>query len=164
MAEALATLSLIECRRGRFAEAERLAGDGLALLATAAGSATRARLRHHAGMASCLAGRLEAGRRLLVESLDERRRLLGESHPETIESTASLGTLHLIAGESDLAVSLYRKVLAQAESTHGPDHIRVADYAVNLAVALRNARGREARIEAMGLLERSRRIRRMSVG
>ncbi len=159
--EVLATLSLIECRRGRFTDASSLACAGLDALACASCGEhpVRARLLHNHGMALCMAGDLDPACSLLAQSLSERRRLLGHAHPETIEGIASLAALHLVRGDIGAALELYREAMGLAERALGKDHILVADCAVGLAFACRKLGSWDAKADALDLLERSRRIR-----
>jgi tetratricopeptide (TPR) repeat protein len=160
--EVLATLSLVECRRGMFADASRLARRGLHALARASrmDHPVRARLLHHHGVARYMAGNVVLAARLLAQSLSERRRLLGHGHPETIEGMASVAALHLVQGAFASAYETYLEAMALAEKSLGEDHVLVADCAVGLAFAIQRLGGREAKARATDLLERSRRIRR----
>jgi tetratricopeptide (TPR) repeat protein len=162
-AEALATLSEVEWRLYRFATAHAVACEGLDAFARTSleqGHPIRARLLHHLGMALCLDGKLDASLPLLEESLGERRRLLGDDHPESIEGRASLATLWLVRGDFHAAADLFREALELAEERLGPDHFIVADSAVGLAVALLQFGCLRADSEAHDLLARNRRIRR----
>lgn len=164
-ADALATLSLIDCWRGEYEGASQLAREGLHVLARSAGPERTertifARLLHHDGMALGMRGQADAALPLLEESLAEHERVLGHGHPETVDCMTSLGTLCLVRGDVLRATNLYREAITLAERALGEDHYLVADCAVGLAFACRNFGTLEASLEAIALLERSRVIRR----
>ncbi len=109
-AKALCSMSLIQMRRGELERAASSAQQAIKMLDNAgvAADPIRARAIHNLGIALGQSGNLEAARPLLEQSLEQRRALLGERHHETIESFASLGTLHFVARDYRGAEALQR--------------------------------------------------------
>ncbi len=58
------------------------------------------------------------------QALAERRRVLGEDHPDTIESVANLGVYLLALGRTDEASPYYREALDTSRRVWGNDHPR----------------------------------------
>jgi eukaryotic-like serine/threonine-protein kinase len=87
-------------------------------------------------------------RRLMEASLDVRRPVLGEEHPEVAASMLLLG--QALYGEGDYrgAESLYRRSLEARRRLYGPDHPVVARSLNVLARALRQ-QGRYAEAESL---------------
>ena len=63
---------------------------------------------------------------LLEKSLELRRRVFGEEHPEVAESQEALGVLAQILGDLDRAEALHRQALATRRKLLGPDDPAVA--------------------------------------
>lgn len=70
-------------------------------------------------------GMFPAALPLLQESVDTRRRLLGEGHPRTIRALSSLAWLQTDMGLYEEAVAAYRSVLEGWQRLHGEDHSEV---------------------------------------
>jgi len=54
--------------------------------------------------------------------LEERRRVLGDDHPDTLTSRDTLAMLTARSGRRAEARDLYRQVLADRSRVLGPDH------------------------------------------
>lgn len=111
-----------------------------------------------------MSGDLDASRPLLEQALEGRRRVLGERHPETVESYASLGTLCFVAGDHDGAIELQRAALELAPAAFGAQHLEVAQRAADLAGSYKMLRTPEAAEKALPLLEQAHAIRAARLG
>jgi tetratricopeptide (TPR) repeat protein len=165
-AKALCSISLIKMRRGELERAAGSARQAIAMLDDAGVTAhpIRARATHNLGMALGDSGDLQAARPLLEQSLEQRQALLGERHLETIESLASLGTLHFVARDYRGAEALQRKALELAERALGADHLEVARRAADLALSYKHMQTPEAAQLALPLLEKVHDIRAKHLG
>lgn len=101
----------------------------------------RARLLMMLGRLHANLGELEPAGKLAAESLAERRRLLGNDHPDVAEALNILGTAQQENGELDAAERSFREALAIREQRLGADHADTAESLNNLAVLLSSRRG-----------------------
>jgi tetratricopeptide (TPR) repeat protein len=62
-----------------------------------------------------------------------RVRALGDSHPEVADSAATLGVLHLAAGNVERSLEWHRRSHALWSSVYGPNHPQVAMALSNIA-------------------------------
>jgi tetratricopeptide (TPR) repeat protein len=92
-------------------------------------------------------------------TLELQRRVLGEKHPETLQSMNQLALLYLRQGSYEQAEPLFTKVLEAQRSALGEEHVDTMDTMNNLAVLYRY-QGRYAPAEALStkVLEVSRRV------
>lgn len=151
VAMALDALGQVRLARGDFAGAEPLLRDALALLPAEPGSPThpeRFRVLHDLGRAVGRSGRVAEAEPLLVESLEGRRHAFGLEHPETVESLASLATLHSVARAPERAEPLGRQALELTRKVLGPTHPSVSDRLIDRTLVL-NALGRAPEAEPL---------------
>ena len=87
---------------------------------------------------------------LLKESLEARRRLLGEEDPGTLSAAHDMALLLDQAGRSEEAEALNRKVLEARTRALGPDHLDTLKSMNNLATSY----GRQERFEEAESLHR----------
>ena len=87
---------------------------------------------------------------LLKESLETRRRLLGEEHPDTLSVAQDMASLLDLAGHYPEAEALNRQVLEARTRTLGPDHPDT----LTTMNALANNYGRQRRYEDAEKLHR----------
>ena len=87
---------------------------------------------------------------LLAESLDARRRLLGEEHPETLRVAFDMAILLDLAGRRKEAEALNRQVLEARTRVLGPDHPET----LRSMNALANSYGRQQRYKEAEALHR----------
>ncbi|MFD6726017.1 tetratricopeptide repeat protein, partial [Streptomyces sp. NPDC060131] len=87
-------------------------------------------------------------RRMDEDTLERRRRILGEEHPDTLDSAHSLAvTLHALGQPTD-AHRMHEDTLDRRRRTLGEDHPDTLDSAHSLAVAL-HALGQDADARSM---------------
>ena len=67
-------------------------------------------------------GKLEEARKLKEQVLENRRRVLGDEHPDTLNSMNSLGWLFLQQGKLEEARKLYEEVLENRRRVLGDEH------------------------------------------
>jgi serine/threonine-protein kinase len=115
----------------------------------------RARLLMMLGRLNANLGELEPAAKLAAESLAERRRLLGNQHPDVAEALNILGTAQQENGELDVAERAFREALAIRESQLGGDHPDTAESLNNLAVLLSSRRNPGDLDEAVALGNRA---------
>jgi serine/threonine protein kinase len=83
---------------------------------------TLARLQDALGWAFSGLGETNRAVAQLERSFQTRTDLLGDAHPDTLQSLAHLGTVYRSAGRFDKAVPLLEKALAGRRLVLGPDH------------------------------------------
>jgi tetratricopeptide (TPR) repeat protein len=98
---------------------------------------------------------------LLERTLEMRKRLLGEEHPDTSVSMNNLGRLYRTLGKYDLTEALYRKTLEIRRRVFGEEHQSTA-IAMNNLGFLYYSQGKYK--EAEPLYARSLEIRRRLMG
>jgi hypothetical protein len=82
-------------------------------------------------------GELQAARELCEDTLARRRRVLGEDHPDTLNSANNLAVDLRGLGEYQAARELDEDTLARRRRVLGEDHPDTLNSANNLAVDLR---------------------------
>ncbi|WP_147307587.1 serine/threonine-protein kinase [Wenzhouxiangella sediminis] len=70
------------------------------------------------------------------EALAVRREMLGDQHPDTLESVNRMGQQLMAEGSHDEALAQYRKALAGLEALHGPKHPETLTALSNAGIAL----------------------------
>jgi tetratricopeptide (TPR) repeat protein len=70
------------------------------------------------------------------QTLDQRRRVLGEEHPDTLLSLANLGAYVSALGKFDEAEHIHRDVLEKSRRVRGNDHPETLDCVANLGCLL----------------------------
>jgi tetratricopeptide (TPR) repeat protein/tRNA A-37 threonylcarbamoyl transferase component Bud32 len=83
-------------------------------------------------------GLYDAAEPLLEESLEARRRLLGEDHPDVLASLVHRAELHHSKGELEPAEQLYREALEKRRRLHGSRHAETAASLNSLGVFLKD--------------------------
>jgi tetratricopeptide (TPR) repeat protein len=76
---------------------------------------------------------------LYEQVLTDRRRVLGDDHPETLDSRHNLAVAYRSAGRLDVAISLQEQVLADQRRVLGDDHPDTLIAGNQLAIAYRLA-------------------------
>jgi eukaryotic-like serine/threonine-protein kinase len=66
-------------------------------------------------------------------ALEIRRRVLGEDHPDTLDTMNKLALAYKVAGKLDLALPLYQQTLTKRTAGLGPDHADTLTSMNNLA-------------------------------
>src|SRR6185295_15190619 len=74
--------------------------------------------------------------RILLTTLEEKRRQLGEDHYQVGFSLRALGQLRMAQGRDREAETLFRRALDLSERNSGPSHFRNAEVMGDLAGAL----------------------------
>ncbi len=94
------------------------------------------------------------------KALEMRRRVLGDSHPNTLDSVTNVGAMLRLLGKHVEAEQKLRDAVESSGKTLGGDHSSTLSAMNSLAVLL-SAQGRHAEAEALHreILERHRRIR-----
>ncbi|GHJ43144.1 tetratricopeptide repeat protein [Catellatospora sp. TT07R-123] len=138
---ALRRAEVDELTRHVLAVRENSAGDPPALLLVQA---------DWMGRALEAAGDLTGAVSILSRNLADRRRALGEDHPDTLTSRHNLAVAYRVAGRVAEATALFEQVLADRRRVLGDDHPNTLTSRNNLAVAYQEA-GRVA--EATALFE-----------
>lgn len=95
-------------------------------------------LQHHAGEYLQTRGELAAAQALFEQALELRRAILGDDHPNTLESAGSLPFNLCELGRYEQARQLGEDTLARCRRILGPDHPQTLQVATSLSVALRN--------------------------
>ena len=96
-----------------------------------------AEMDHIIGGVYAQLGEYEPADSLLRRSLELRRQLHGQRHPDVSESLHSLAVLAWIEGRHDDAEAMLRDVLARRLQAQGPDDLEVARARNDLAAVLR---------------------------
>ena len=91
------------------------------------------RVRGNLARAVALSGRVAEGIDIAERLLDDRRRLLGEDHPETLDSYGHLAHFHHLAGDHEASADRYRDLLERRRRVLGEDHPITEQTRVNLA-------------------------------
>jgi hypothetical protein len=78
-------------------------------------------------------GEDEQARRLYEDTLVRRRRMLGDDHPDTLNSANNLAITLQALGEDEHARRLYEDTLARRRRVLGDDHPETIRSANNLA-------------------------------
>lgn len=97
---------------------------------------TRAALLHTIGVVYSNLGLYDESDRLLREALALRRKVLGDDHPDAIETLGQLASEKLAARSFEEAEALYRQALDLELSRPERDEIRIARTRVGLANSL----------------------------
>ena len=121
----------------------------------------KARLLHALGESYGGLGLYREAEKLCQESLEIRQRVLGPTHPDTLESMNDLGVAYDRVGRTAEAVRLLEETLSYGARSLGSEHPDTLDSMNNLGVAYSEA-GRTA--EAIALLEETLRLRREKLG
>jgi serine/threonine protein kinase/Flp pilus assembly protein TadD len=95
---------------------------------------TQAELRGVIGDVYRKLGLYTEAERLLEETLRQRRRILGNDHPDTLASMNSVANLYADQGRYDAAESLYLENLEARNRTLGSDHPSTLKTMNNLAI------------------------------
>jgi eukaryotic-like serine/threonine-protein kinase len=104
-------------------------------------------------------GLYEAARPLLERALEMRRRVLGEEHPDTLESIDTLGVLLSDQGERELAMRYYQEALEKRRRILGQDHAETLRSLNNIAGLLYDQGQRDKALEYhREALEKRRRV------
>ncbi len=134
----LHNLGSVYNREGRFAEAESVLREALAIRRK-----TEPGLSPVGNTLNSLAvaigegrGALDEAEALLDEALILRRRLYGEVHPEVAQTLNNLGRLQQERGDAAAAEATYRELVPLMEATLGPEHPYTATVYQNLALVL----------------------------
>ncbi|WAS91289.1 serine/threonine-protein kinase [Nannocystis punicea] len=88
------------------------------------------------GIAHAVLGEFPAAREYFVASIEARRAVLGEEHPQVVYALGNLGLVLLSGGDAPEGVRQLRTAFTAAESSLGPKHPHVALLAINLGIGL----------------------------
>jgi tetratricopeptide (TPR) repeat protein len=89
-------------------------------------------------------GRYAEAEPLYLETLETRKRVLGDDHPDTVVSMNGLAKLYQILGRYDEAEPLYLETLETRKRVLGDDHPHIALTLYNLA-CFETVRGDQAK-------------------
>ena len=84
------------------------------------------------GIAHAVLGELPSARDYFAQSIEARRAVLGEDHPQVVYALGNLGLSLIDSGDAVEATKRLRTAFLAAESTLGPKHPHVALLAINL--------------------------------
>ncbi|MDC0718939.1 serine/threonine-protein kinase [Nannocystis bainbridge] len=121
--EVLADAPLIDglvARVGSTREGRELRGDHL----------------NNLGIAHAVLAEMQAAGEYFVASIDARRAVLGEEHPQVVYALGNLGLALLSSDDSLGGVERLRAAFAAAETSLGPKHPHIALLAINLGIGL----------------------------
>ena len=101
---------------------------------TAPGRASTRTCRNNLAGAYQAAGDLDRAIPLLEATLDDRRRVLGEDHPDTLGSRNNLAGAYRAAGDLGRAIPPYEATLDDCRRVLGEDHPLTSTVRGNLRV------------------------------
>src|SRR5439155_23647700 len=81
---------------------------------------------------------------LVREAYDRRRRVLGDDHPDTLETASNLGFILPALGQVDQGLELQSRVLEQRRKMFGDDHPATLASLARLAQTFAGISGRTA--------------------
>ncbi len=135
-AHVLNNLGLVLQARGRFGEAEALFREAVSIIVRFGGAETEwLTMRSNLGIALGELGRVEESERELRAVLEERRRRLGERHPQVARSLARLGRALLRKKDAAGAEPLLREALEKSMAVVGAEHLETLSARAWLASA-----------------------------
>ena len=100
---------------------------------------------------------------LLLATLEERRRLLGHRHSDTLASLNNLAALFLHLKDDAKAEPYLVEAVRTAQAVHGGEHPFTKKYASNLSALRDRKRGRHAVNMWQSALKRNERFREMAM-
>ncbi len=124
--------------RGNSITARELLDAGAAKIEQLEDERTRTELMETIGDVYRNLGLYPEAEKLLQQALDDRRRLLGDEHPETLASLNSLGFLYWKQARYDEAEQLYLEALETGRRVLGDEHPQVLHTMNNLGIVYRN--------------------------
>lgn len=161
-AHVLNNLALVLQARGRHTESEALLREAVSIIGRFPGQETEwLTMRSNLGGALGELGRLEESEAELRAVLEERRKLLGERHPQVARSLTRLGRALLRRNKTAEAEGLLREALDRSMAVVGAEHLETLSARAWLASARLEAGDAK---EAASLLEESIRVGSKSLG
>jgi eukaryotic-like serine/threonine-protein kinase len=133
-------LGVVAFRQGRYADADQLFRDALAVRAAAYGvdSVDYAMTMQALGNVEITEDRVDDARAHFAQAIRILEARLGPDHPDVANAYNDIGGTYHRAGLYALALANARRVLALREKALGPDHPDVAESLVNLAIEAKN--------------------------
>jgi tetratricopeptide (TPR) repeat protein len=149
--------------RARYAEAEKIFRETLALRQKVLGEQQPDTAQSYNNVAFCLDAQGKAARALPLheKSLAIRKKVLGEEHPDTAQSYNNVAFCHQAQGKAAQALPLFKKALAIYKKVLGEQHPRTGTSYNNVASCLQ-AQGKAA--QALALHEQALALRQTVLG
>ena len=95
-------------------------------------------LQNNLALLLCTQGKLSEAEPLFREALEARRRTLGDSHPDTLNSIDNLASLLRDQGKLNEAEPLYREAVGGAKKTFGDGNPKTVSFQKNLDLLLQD--------------------------
>ena len=97
-----------------------------------------ATLLHHAGDFDFMQGRYETAEKKLRQALEEKEKMLGVNHLDTLTTVTLLAEVLIDQGKTQVAEELSRRALEEREKVQGEDHPETLRIVNDLAIVFQN--------------------------